>query len=238
MSRLAKGAALLSAIARASLYGMRDSPLRYWDVGARWGLSRPMHVLYRLGFVQPVFFEAEPTEAQRLKSSYRSGAVLACGLWHDELDGTLYMTSDPGQSSLLKPLATSEIISTCPVQLSRADTILKRKPELAPEIVKLDIQGAELAALSGFGDALNRVTALEIEVGLRAQYEDQPLAHSVTEFLANRGFGLFDIQVFGVRSTRGSAWANAFYFRREVDSARQRQIESVFRAINRIPIRA
>jgi hypothetical protein len=142
MSKLTKSAALLSTITKASLYGMRREPIRYWDAGARWGLSRPMQALYRCGLVRPVFFEAEPAEAERLKARYRRGSVLACGLWDDETSGTLYVTDEPGQSSLLKPLV-AEIVSTCSVPLSRADAILKRQPELAPEIVKLDIQDVQ-----------------------------------------------------------------------------------------------
>jgi hypothetical protein len=65
--------------------------------------------------------------------------------------------------------------------------------------------------LEGFGDFLTGVACIEAEVSFRKTYEEQPLIENVTEFLMHRGFGLIDLQIFGVRSTRAAIEGNAFF---------------------------
>ena len=194
-----------------------------------------MEILYRFGFVRPVFFDPDPTEANRLLVTYKLCKVFNYALGNIDGEGLLHVTHEPGQSSLLKPLASSEIANTCTVPIIRGDTLLNtflREPK--PEIVKLDIQGSELAALDGFGDTLDSVVGIECEVSFQRTYESQPLVGEITSFLMSRGFGLFDLKVFGVQSTRAAIQANAFYFRREIRTKREARVESIFRTLNRI----
>src|SRR5262249_18706347 len=144
-------------------------------------------------------------------------------------------TREPGQSSLLRPLNAQEIVETQAVSITRADTLLTPlERHRHPEIVKIDTQGGELAVLKGFGDFLSDVTCIETEVSFRKTYEEQPLIENVMEFLTPHGFGLIDLQIFGVRSTRAAIHANAFFVQREVHNQRQAAVERVFRSVNRI----
>src|SRR5262249_46937245 len=218
-------------------FGLRKVPLSFWDVGARGGLSRPVEFLYRFGLVRPAFFEPDPVEARTLTQSYRLCSVFNYALSDKDGYATLYLTREPGCSSLLRPLGLLEIVDTQTVPTTRADTLLKSAAcGWNPEIVKLDVQGCELAVLEGFGELLDSVVCLETEVSLRKIYEKQPLIESVTEFLMDNGFGLIDLRVFGVRSTRAALQANAFFVRRELRSEREAAVERVFNSLNRISL--
>jgi FkbM family methyltransferase len=237
LQKVSKGAAASWAAAQAMYLGMQKVPLSFWDVGARGGLSRPMEILYRIGVVRPTFFEPDPLEASRITKSYKLSSVFNCALWDKDGSATLYLTREPGCSSLLRPLNPLEIVDRQTVATTRADTLLMGA-ELGrhPEIVKLDVQGGELAVLEGFGDFLNSVACIETEVSLQEIYEEQPLIESITEFLMHNGFGLIDLRVFGVRSTRAALQANAFFVRQELQNKRQAAVERIFRSINGISL--
>ena len=235
LQKLSKGAAVSRAAAEAVYLGMRKTPLSFWDIGARGGLSRPMEILYRIGVVRPIFFEPDPLEANTLTHRYKFSSVFNCALLDKDGDGTLYLTRDPGSSSLLRPVDPLEIVATETVPIARADTLLADiERQRYPEIVKIDVQGSELAVLEGFGKFLNNVICIESEVSFRNVYDKQCLVESVMEFLMQNGFGLIDIRVFGVRATRGALQANAFFVRRELKNERQVAVERVFRSVNGI----
>jgi FkbM family methyltransferase len=237
LQKLAKGAAVSRAAAEAVYLGLRRAPLSFWDIGARGGLSRPMEILYRIGVVRPMFFEPDPLEANNLTHRYKFSSVFNCALLDKDGTATLYITRDPSCSSLLRPVDPLEIVATETIPIARADTLLADvERQSYPEILKIDVQGSELAVLEGFGKLLNNVICIESEVSFRNVYERQCLVESVTEFLMQNGFGLIDMRVFGVRSTRGALQANAFFVRRELKNERQLAVERVFRSVNRIAL--
>jgi FkbM family methyltransferase len=237
MQKISKGVAVSRAIAVAMYFGMRKVPLSFWDVGARGGLSRAMEILYRVGIVRPIFFEPDPLEAGTLMRRYEFSRVFNCALWDKDGSATLYLTGEPGCSSLLRPVKPLEIVGVETVPTARADTILITA-ELGcyPEIVKVDVQGGELAVLKGFGKYLNGVICIELEVSFLKMYEGQCLIERVTEFLVQNGFGLIDVRVFGVRITRNALEANAFFVRRKLQNERQVAVERVFRCVNGISL--
>jgi Methyltransferase FkbM domain len=161
-----------------------------------------------------------------------------CALWDKNGKADLYLTKELACSSILRPTNKDEIVETRAVFTSRADTILL-VPETAPrhpEVVKIDVQGGELAVLEGFGDVLREVVCIETEVSFVQSYEQQPLMENIMQFLMRQGFGLIDVRVFGVRSTRAALQANAFFVRREVHTPRQAAVERVFSSVNRLSL--
>jgi FkbM family methyltransferase len=237
LQKLSKGAAASRAAAEAMYFGMRQVPLLFWDIGARGGLSRPMEILYRVGVMRPSFFEPDPLEANTLTRRYKASSVFKCALSDKDGAATLYLTRDPACSSLLRPVNPLDIVRAETVPIARADTLLRTaQREHHPEILKIDVQGSELAVLDGFGRFLNSVICIESEVSFRKTYERQYLIESVTAFLMRNGFGLVDIRLFGVRATRAALQANAFFVRRELGSERQVAVERVFRTVNRISL--
>ena len=125
----------------------------------------------------------------------------------------------------VKPMLITEREIT--VNLVTAESALS-SVGISPEIVKLDIQGAELEALKGFGELLRSVICIEMEVSFMRAYQDQPLVGNLYDFMFDAGFGLFDLKLFGVAGTRNSIEANAFFCRRELASDRQKAIEKLF----------
>lgn len=237
MNKISKGLAVCKATVEAVCFGMQAVPLRFWDVGARGGLSRSMAILYRFGVVRPVFFEPDASEAQHIMSAYRNCDVINYALSRTDGEAILHLTREPGYSSLLRPLAPVEVVKTELVATRRADTLLRNMDvDRHPEMLKLDVQGAELAALEGFGDFLNRVTCIETEVSFRNTYEDQPLISAIVQFLMERNFGLVDLRVFGVRSSKAAVQGNAFFIRRDLRTKRDVAVERVFRSLNGISL--
>ena len=78
--------------------------------------------------------------------------------------------------------------------LSLADFI-ERYDRPAPEMIKLDTQGAELEILASLrDDHWDAVRFVETEVEFREVYKGQPLFFDVHEFMTEKGFRLLDLR--------------------------------------------
>ena len=235
--RVRRGVGLMEAAASALRAGMLNNPAVLIDVGARGGLSRSWHYLWRAGFVAPAFFEPDPTAAAEIRARSPSAVIIQQGLWSANVTKTLHITMEPGCSSILVPMPDTRIPDTLKrmlttereltVNLVTAESALSSMG-ISPEILKIDIQGAELEALKGFGKLLRSVICIEMEVSFMRAYRDQPLFGNLYDFMFDAGFGLFDLKLFGVAGTRNGIQANAFFCRRELTSDRQKAIEKLF----------
>ena len=76
------------------------------------------------------------------------------------------------------------------------DSLLAGSDERQVDLIKLDIQGAELEALQGLGAGrLNDLLAVEVEVGLSNIYKEAGDFHRIQEFMKDGQFELFDVRV-------------------------------------------
>jgi len=74
------------------------------------------------------------------------------------------------------------------------DTILKRNDFLAPEVLKLDIQGAEYMALTGAPELLKHVKVILMEAITQPMYNSQqPALFQIYKKLFNENFEVYDI---------------------------------------------
>jgi len=64
-------------------------------------------------------------------------------------------------------------------------------------MIKLDIQGYELAALKGMPELLQRAAYVYAEVSFLPLYVGQPLAAEIVTWLSERGFEMAGIQTIG-----------------------------------------
>lgn len=80
------------------------------------------------------------------------------------------------------------------------------------DILKMDIQGGELAALSGASGLLNsqEIKIVYAEVYFVQQYESEPLFHDVSKFLYGFGFTLQDLYT-PIYGNGNFAWCDAIF---------------------------
>ena len=117
-------------------------------------------------------------------------------IWED-LEGSSFLPAvDPQR------IATGE---QRPVRVRRLDDLLAEEfGGRAPELVKLDVQGFELEVLRGAPSLFGRTELFVLETSLYVFLDSLPLLREVIEFMAARGYEVYDV---------------AGYIRRPVDGA-------------------
>jgi len=189
--------------------------------------------------VRSYLFEPDKEAATALEAE-GDVIVFPFAIWERDAEDTpFYMARrDCSTSSLLRPNLSllsrwpnSERFETGEEVSMRTRTLNSLAEEgaiPALDMLKLDIQGAELAVLSQATRLLPRVIGLEIEVGFVEIYQGQPLFRDIDAFLAPHGFELVDLRrVWWQRKrprycfqARGQlAFADALYLRSPEDMA-------------------
>ncbi len=129
---------------------------------------------------------------------------------------------DPSVCAGFTTLAGLRTVAAAPVVTVRLDDLLGHVP--AVDFLKLDIQGAELAALKGASATLARTAVIQVEVEFAPIYQGQPLFAEVELLLRQAGFTLIDLlaqarRAPAVPSGRAGAeqllWADALFVRRQ-----------------------
>lgn len=211
------------------------------DIGARGGMQNKWRLYAGIAPLTVVFVEPDKAESARLIEKHPGAVVVAAALGATAGQRTLYLTADPGCSSLLRPSARGMAsdagwrlapAGTETVTVERADTALAG---FAPDFLKIDTQGTEFEILHGFGALLADVCAIEVECELFPLYDGQPLLADVLAFLDAAGFRLVAMRPNGLIDG-GIGDVNAFFVRPDSDlSARGRRLARTWRRVNRIP---
>lgn len=127
-----------------------------------------------------------------------------------------------GQSSSILQLGTHlqhypqiNVVETRPVTTVRFDSLYKSEMRFLPleevDFVNLDIQGAELKALKGFGSLLTRfenIKAIYSEVNFEEVYVGAPHVSEIDEYLRQFGFGRL------LTKETPYGWGDALYLRK------------------------
>jgi FkbM family methyltransferase len=154
----------------------------------------------------------------------------------------VYETVHPMCSSLYEPqpfwsdhfhnLDVMRLKSTAEIDVGTLDDFAREHALGRLDLMKIDVQGAELEILQGGAAATSDLVAIVTEVEFVPLYKDQPLFADVDAYLRGRGFMLHKFLGFGGRSaqslTMGKApekcvqfmWADAFYVRNLMDAER------------------
>ena len=175
-----------------------DFRIKVVDIGASAedGSPPPYKGLLAIGDVDLVGFEphAESLAALTLKKgpfeTYLPH-VIADGARH-----TLNLCFGPGMTSLLTPnLPTLSLFHLFPIwaQIRATEIVDTVRLDDVPEtdgadFIKIDIQGAELLALSHGLKRLRDVCIIQIEVNFVPMYVGQPLFSEIEQFLRHNGF--------------------------------------------------
>jgi FkbM family methyltransferase len=156
----------------------------------------PYHVLLRDGDADVLGLEPDPDSLAKLNLQKGPNETYLPYAVGDGRRHTLHCCQAPGMTSLLEPNPSvmglfhgfpdwGKVIATQEVDTVRLDDI----PETAGvEMIKIDIQGAELMALSHAVSRLKTTLVVQTEVEFLPMYIDQPLFSEVEIFLRGQGF--------------------------------------------------
>ncbi|MGB0575153.1 MAG: FkbM family methyltransferase [Alphaproteobacteria bacterium] len=169
-------------------------PAAVIDVGIN--IGQFLHLAYRL-WPEAKIIGVEPTAdlADKMASLYKDDArvvVEACAASDKPGEATFHITKNSQNSSLLKPSDSfvadrpdDGLLRTETVKLRRMDDILK--DQAGPLFVKIDVQGAEMDVLRGFGDRLVDIETLIVEAPFEEAYDGAGGFDDIYRYLADRG---------------------------------------------------
>ena len=186
-----------------SIFISRMSPETIWEIGALDGLDS---VSLKNKFPTSNFYAFEPTPEsfKIVEKNLKLIKGKAFEFALSDMDGTAtFRVNDPkktittwangnqGANSLFRanPEYPIEkyVQKSINVKTLRADTFINGG-NLIPELVWIDVQGAEMMVFTGFGDYLEYLNFIYVELSLFPLYTGSPLAHEVVQYLSNRGF--------------------------------------------------
>ena len=105
--------------------------------------------------------------------------------------GTVTYSDRAAQTSLLDADANAAGDSTA--EMATLDELLHQRGFPAPDLIKLDVQGYELAVLNGAAEALRHCQAVLAEVSYFRFFAGMPTADEVIDYLKQRGFAWYDV---------------------------------------------
>lgn len=216
---------------------LNGAGLKLVDIGGR--RSSVPELVTLAPFADYYVSEPDPAEAVHLAEhltrdlSWRSVTVIAEAIGSQRGPATLYVTRQPGMSSLLEPdpqvtrriylNRRFEVVDTTTVPVLPLDEAAERYAFTDACFLKIDTQGTELDILrSGSRLVQHSVVGMYVECSFRPFYKGQPLFSDVDGHLRAQGFELFSLSRANLRragyhashySRRVTGWAHGLYFR-------------------------
>jgi FkbM family methyltransferase len=173
-----------------ALLGELDGTETVWDVGACVGTYACL-VADTLSTGSVIAFEPEPTNRSRLRSNLKRSAprerwaVSPVAL--SDRNGTATLRSDSTEAG-----GGHHYLSAgdgYPVETRRGASLVE-EGLAAPDVLEIDVQGAEGQVLSGLGDVLRGVRAIYLEVHPEKCRRYGTTAEDIERFLRETGYSL------------------------------------------------
>jgi len=185
-----------------SIIGGQAPHIEIMDIGAMVEGEERYRSLVDQGVASVTGFEPNPAEFEKL--SNRAGPYsyhpVCLG---DGTAATLHVTNYPGCTSLLEPdppvidafsgIGASTpggnftVVKKVPVETKRLDDV---EGCALPDLLKIDVQGAELLVLENGPKTVSNALVIETEVEFVPLYKGQPLFGDIHAFLRSLGFEL------------------------------------------------
>lgn len=189
---------------------LNDQLLTVVDAGAANGLIPHWQTID--GFATVYGFEPHPEACKNLQAKYNQSAyahlykAIPTGLSRNGGDATLYVLNQPTGSSLLPvDMDSPEVhpgdpyifpITEITISTESLEQALKKEKVAQADMIKLDIQGAELEVLLGMGQHyLDRLICAEMEVGFKSIYRGAPRPPDAEAAMNAYGFELYDLNL-------------------------------------------
>jgi FkbM family methyltransferase len=171
------------ALARLMSTGVQIDTV--YDIGAhrgRWTESvRPT-----LPGARFVLFEANDVHALELAATGEPYFIAT--LSSEERAVDFYGTGGPGDSYFREATAHYQGVSATTVQATTLDRLIERHDLPLPDLIKADVQGAELDVLAGGPNALANAQLVLLECPITAYNEGAPNIDEYFRFMADRAF--------------------------------------------------
>lgn len=177
--------------------GLREQ-IQVMDVGASAINEVPAYTsLLENGLAHLSAFEGDARQIENIKRTYGTRSTIYREFLFDGTEQTLYVASpESGMSSLYKPRRSAleffngfeffgAVEKTIPVKTKKLDSIAEL-PSI--DLLKMDIQGAELTVLKHGTNKLKDCLAIQLEVSYTCLYEDQPPFGEVDVWLRSQGY--------------------------------------------------
>lgn len=183
-------------------------PIYIVDVGARSGLEDNLLFVAESSETKILAFEPEPIEYNKLLSSKPPNlTLLNTALFSQSGNVTLYVTKDPGLTSVYRPkfdyLKSIEtdtaykdytIDKEIKFNASTLDYEAKNNQFENADFIKLDTEGSEVDILFGAEELLrNSVIGVESEISYVQLREDQLTFSNMLDYLSKMDFHIFDV---------------------------------------------
>ncbi|WP_227357618.1 FkbM family methyltransferase [Haladaptatus salinisoli] len=175
-------------VVKSLLEDVRESDVVY-DIGANIG-THTCFVGKRLRDGVVIAFEPMPTNAAHLRQNLSMNVpagrwvVAECALSNENGNGTLAVE---GQSYGAGRHALSQH-GELDIDVCRGETLIESERYPLPNIIKIDVEGAELKVLKGFGDLLSEVRVVYAELHHDLSIEYGTSTDEIEAYLCNYGF--------------------------------------------------
>lgn len=177
----------------------------FWDIGANVGVYTCFAAKEIADGADLVAFEPHPEIRSYLEKNIERNTPESQIIPYGLSDATeTHELSEIGLSA--HTIAETDDHDTIEIELLTAETAVERYDIPRPTVVKMDIEGAELAALNGFGSVLDDVRLLYCEVHTKRLNQLGTSPAAVEAFLVDAGFTVEQLgereNTFFLRCTR------------------------------------